>query len=134
MSNSTITQLDAAQAFKRSYSETDDAIRTIPAEATSYAIEVSAADGDTVMVIGSTDGTTSGTQKVIKLASDGSVRTKSLGQLVNVDYDYLSVNYASATQEVYTYKTGGSGGSTVATVTLNYTDATKASLSNAAVT
>jgi hypothetical protein len=64
-------------------------------------------------------------------------------QHVNVDniaglslpeYDYFAVTYPLATQEVYTFKTGGSGGTTVATVTLNYTDATKEFLLNGAKT
>lgn len=43
-------------------------------------------------------------------------------------WDYLAVTYPSATQEVYTFKTGGAGGSSVATATVDYTDSTKASL------
>lgn len=56
-------------------------------------------------------------------------------QHVNVDtlssgislpqFDYTAVTYPTATQEVYVFKTGGSGGTTVATVTVNYTDSTK---------
>lgn len=46
------------------------------------------------------------------------------------EYDYFSVAYPLTTQEVYTFKTGGSGGTTVATITLNYTDATKEFLSS----
>lgn len=46
-------------------------------------------------------------------------------------YDYVGVAYPTASQEVYTFKTGGSGGTTVATITLNYTDATKESLTDA---
>lgn len=49
-------------------------------------------------------------------------------------YDYISVTYPSGTQEVYVFKDGGSGGATVATVTLNYTDSTKANLLDAAKT
>lgn len=45
-------------------------------------------------------------------------------------HDYISINYATATQEIYTYKTGGSGGATVATLTINYTDATKDNVSD----
>jgi len=64
-------------------------------------------------------------------------------QHVNVDniaglslpaYDYVSVSYPSPTQEVYTFKVGGVSGTTVSTVTINYTDATKNNLSNAAKT
>lgn len=57
-----------------------------------------------------------------------------LSGLINFKFDYLSVNYASGTQEVYTFKTGGSGGTTVGTLTINYTDSTKANLSNATLT
>lgn len=46
-------------------------------------------------------------------------------------YDYIAVTYPIATQDVYTFKTGGSGGTTVSTITLTYTDSTKASLSSA---
>jgi hypothetical protein len=52
--------------------------------------------------------------------------------LVNVAYDYVSVTYPIATQEVYTFKSGGSGGTTVATVTVNYTDSTKENILNVA--
>ncbi len=45
-------------------------------------------------------------------------------------YDFVAVTYPLTTQEVYTFKTGGSGGDTVAVVTLNYSDATKANLTD----
>lgn len=71
----------------------------------------------------------------VKTTLDGSA----VVQHVNVDnlssglslpeYDYISVAYPSGTQEVYTFKTGGAAGTTVATVTVNYTDSTKANLS-----
>lgn len=47
------------------------------------------------------------------------------GVLVNEAFDYISVAYPTSSSEVYTYKTGGSGGTTVATVTVTYTDSTK---------
>lgn len=50
------------------------------------------------------------------------------------EYDYVAVTYPSGTQEVYVFKTGGSGGATVATVTINYVDSTKANLLNVAKT
>jgi len=46
-------------------------------------------------------------------------------------YDYISVTYPTATTEEYVFKSGGSGGTTVATVTLTYTDASKENLSTA---
>jgi len=45
-------------------------------------------------------------------------------------YDYIAVTYPTTTQEVYVYKTGGSGGATVATITVNYTDTTKEYITN----
>ena len=45
-------------------------------------------------------------------------------------YDYVGVGYPTSTSETFTFKTGGSSGTTVATVTLVYTDATKADLSS----
>lgn len=49
-------------------------------------------------------------------------------------YDYLSVAYPSADTETYTFKAGGSGGTTVAVLTLVYTDSTKEFLSSATKT
>ena len=54
--------------------------------------------------------------------------------LVEVAYDHVGVTYPVATTEVYVFKTGGAGGTTVATVTLVYTDATKDYLSSATKT
>lgn len=53
------------------------------------------------------------------------------GMLSGIVYDYVGVTYPSGTQEVYVFKTGGSGGTTVATITINYTSSTKVSLLNA---
>lgn len=44
-------------------------------------------------------------------------------------YDYVSVDYSISTQETYTFKSGGSGGTLVATLVVVYTDATKANIS-----
>jgi len=44
-------------------------------------------------------------------------------------YDYVSASYNDpAFTETYVFKTGGSGGTTVATITVIYTDATKEKL------
>lgn len=48
-------------------------------------------------------------------------------------YDYVSLATASTT-DTYTFKTGGSGGTTVATITITYTDSTKATISSVART
>lgn len=49
--------------------------------------------------------------------------------LIDEPYDYIAVTYPVNTTEVYTFKQGGSGGTTQATVTVVYTDSTKESLS-----
>lgn len=56
--NPTVTRLDTAQAIKRTYDESNDAIRTIPADVTSFAIELDAADGDNVATKGLSSSTT----------------------------------------------------------------------------
>lgn len=53
--------------------------------------------------------------------------------LVRERYDYISLTQNS-TQDIWTYKNGGSGGTTVATVTITYTDATKATIDDVAKT
>jgi hypothetical protein len=51
------------------------------------------------------------------------------GKLVTEEFDYIGVGYPDATTETYSYKSGGSSGQLVATVTVVYTDTTKANLS-----
>lgn len=76
-----------------------------------------------------------GTDQLVVTGIAGSpVGTLIQNTLVKVAYDYIAVTYPSGTQEVYTFKTGGSGGTTVATVTINYVDSTKVSLLNVSVT
>ena len=48
----------------------------------------------------------------------------------DITYDYIAVTYPIATQEVYTYKAGGSGGTTTGTVTVTYIDSTKANIAS----
>ena len=65
-----------------------------------------------------------------KVATDvgNTVTTLESTGLVPKVYDYISYTSGSTT-DTYTYKTGGSGGSTVATVTVTWTDSTKTVLS-----
>ena len=54
------------------------------------------------------------------------VRTTSIGELLaGVVYDSIVASYPDSVTEVYSYKTGGASGTTVATVTVIYTTATK---------
>lgn len=45
------------------------------------------------------------------------------------EYDFVSLTISPDTTETYTFKTGGSGGTTVSTVVIVYTDATRSTIS-----
>ncbi len=53
--------------------------------------------------------------------------------LAITQYDYVSQTQNS-TQDIWTFKNGGSGGTTVATITITYTDSTKVTISTVAKT
>ncbi len=63
----------------------------------------------------------------LKVAVQGTVAV--LNGLSIPAYDYVALTQASTT-DTYVFKSGGSGGSTVATVVITYTDSTKAILAN----
>ena len=48
-------------------------------------------------------------------------------------WDYIGAAYPDSTTETYTYKDGGSEGSTVATVTVAYSDSSKEELTSVTV-
>jgi len=50
---------------------------------------------------------------------------EAIAGLVTEPFDYVGAAYPDTTTEVYTFKEGGLGGATVATVTVVYTDTTK---------
>jgi len=65
------------------------------------------------------------------------IQVNSLGQVVNgqgltagVDYDYLDVQQTDSDTETHVYKLGGSGGITVRTIVINYTDSGKTDVNN----
>jgi len=43
--------------------------------------------------------------------------------LITVPFDYIGATYPDTSTEVYTYKTGGSSGTVVGTITVVYSDA-----------
>src|SRR4051812_13921659 len=61
--------------------------------------------------------------------TDTAYRVGSLGRLVTEKYDAIVYTNTSGTVDTYTYKSGGTSGTTVATVTITYTDNTKATIS-----
>lgn len=50
--------------------------------------------------------------------------------IAGVDYDYLDVQQTDSDTETYVYKIGGAGGTTVLTVTVNYTNSDKTVIDN----
>jgi len=79
----------------------------------------------------------------VKITKEGAPGQQQYIQHINVDniaglsipeYDHLAVTYPLTTREVYVFKTGGVAGATVATITINYTDSTKANLLTVAKT
>ena len=89
---------------------------------------------DNVLIVGSEDGTKTGTKHAVVIDSDKNLHVINMGQLVPNIFDAIAVTYPSVSQEAYTYKIGGIAGVTVATVTVIYTDATKTVLTSVART
>jgi len=59
----------------------------------------------------------------------GTTNTKETTGLLPIVFDYISADYSGASTDVYTYKSGGAGGSTVATITVVWTSSSKLVLS-----
>jgi hypothetical protein len=68
---------------------------------------------------------------ILAIESDGSIKQV---QLFNEPFDAITATYPSDTQEVYQSRIGGISGTVQQTLTINYTDATKALLLNVART
>jgi len=78
-----------------------------------------------IIAVSSSDGET-----IVRLEANPSTGALLVsGDLVpNRDYDYIDIQQTSDTVETYVYKLGGSGGTTIRTVVVTYTDGTKANL------
>lgn len=50
------------------------------------------------------------------------------GLTAGTDFDYIDIQQTNATTETYVFKTGGSGGTTVQTIVVTYTDSTKSDI------
>lgn len=68
-------------------------------------------------------------RQAFNATNDALRTTPSGGTLVTEKFDYVAASYPDTITEVYTYKNGGASGTVVATVTLVYTNSTKANLS-----
>lgn len=69
------------------------------------------------------DGTGEG--NALKVDNDNAAYVKNVSALVTEKYDAIIVTTPTTIQEVYTYKTGGATGTTVAIITVNYTTSAK---------
>ena len=58
----------------------------------------------------------------VEVNSNNRLTAIDMGKLVPKEYDYISLSYTDDDLTGVVYKTGGSGGTTVATLTLTYTD------------
>lgn len=76
----------------------------------------------------------SGDKRALDVYSQGGEILDVSGLMDGAAYDYIAFAYPDSDTDTLTFKTGGSGGTTVATVTINYTDATKENISNIART
>lgn len=77
MATENLTDLDFSQVIRAAFDETNQCLKTTPAVGTSFAIALAASEGDSSLSVGTTDGTTGGTQKVTRLDSSGRVLTSS---------------------------------------------------------
>ena len=73
---------------------------------------------------GTTDSTT---MRVVVSSNQTAIPMLMNNSLIPVSYDNIAVNLSGATADVYTYKVGAG---TVATLTINYSDATKVTISS----
>jgi|DEB19_MinimDraft_2_1074335.scaffolds.fasta_scaffold61629_3 hypothetical protein len=119
------SQLDSEQILPHAFDDATGKLR-VDAEITaniSGSQEVTIAAIDDNIAI---RGTVSGNE--LEPNVDGSINTFIQNQLITSKWDSFSVAYPSGTQEIYTYKFGGLSGSTVATITINYSDITKTAI------
>ena len=57
----------------------------------------------------------------ILVQTTGTIKT--LNTLITLPYDYIAVTYPDTSTEVYTFKLGGSGGTSAGVITVVYSDA-----------
>ncbi len=71
--------LDQGQIIKTVFDAASESLKVTPAAGSVLEVEVSAADGDSILATGSSDGTSSGTLKVMKVSSTGVVSVDTTG-------------------------------------------------------
>lgn len=110
------SSLDQNQIMQRAFDESSDALRVqTEAVVVANAMEVVISDSDDSIRLG--DGT-----NLTQVNPDGSLKVSA--GLVKDAYDYFSGSHTGTTS-TYTYKMGGASGTTVAVVTIVYTNSDK---------
>jgi hypothetical protein len=71
--------------------------------------------------IGAVELKNSDTDDRASIDTNGNLAIRNFSTLVPEEYDYIDLTYTGDDLTTVTYKTGGSGGTTVATLTLTYT-------------
>jgi len=72
--------------------------------------------------------------KFLEIDGKTALRVSNFNSLIIGSYDYIAVTYPDTSTEVYTYKTGGVSGTSVAIITVVYTDSTKEVITSVART
>jgi len=125
--NPSPSHLDPGQIIKRAFDETEDRIRVDAAVTVDIAgaqeVIITATD-DNIAVRGSVSG------NELEPNTDGSINTFVQNTLLTAKWDAFSTAFPNTTTEVYTYKLGGLAGTTVAIVTVVYSDLTKTAISS----
>jgi hypothetical protein len=81
-------------------------------------VALHAGDGDNVAIRDS-----AGHELAINV--DGSSNSRNINTFITSPFDYIAASYPNVMTEVYVYKSGGSSGTTVGTITVIYSDSTK---------
>jgi hypothetical protein len=77
---------------------------------------------DNILIVGSENGTLSGTKRPLKVDGSGNAKTLTVNSIIPFEYDAIYYAYPDDYTEVFVYKYGGV---TVATVTATYEDTAK---------
>lgn len=77
---------------------------------------------DNILIMGSENGSATGTKRALRVDSQGNSKTLTVNNLIPFQFDGIFPSYPDDVTELFTYKQGGI---TVATVTVIYVDNTK---------
>jgi hypothetical protein len=119
------SQKDGLQVLRYAFDDEDGALR-VDATISSGGADLEIHYEDDSIAIGDP-----ASDNILAIGSDGSVKTI---QLFTEPFDAITATYPSATQEIYQSRIGGISGTVQQTLTVNYTDLTKALILNVART